>query len=352
MFLRNFWYAAAWPSEIADKPLARTICGEPIAMFRTGDGKIVALEDRCCHRNLPLSMGKVEGKNLRCGYHGLLFDRSGSCIEVPGQSQIPPGAQVRAYPLVEKWKLLWIWMGDPARVDEATIPNWFYMDHPDWLAAHGNDEKPLYMRCDWELNNDNLLDLSHVIYVHTETLGGANLDRFPIRTERFERMVSMKRFVLNVPPMPLFARYMNLSGNMDRWQESEITAPAHCIVDAGFAPHGQFRANEERTGVPLGFRALITATPETEDTSFMFYAQCRNFARDNAELTKKFIADFRGVFLEDILVMEAQQRVNSVHPEVSKIDINADAAHIAMRQLVRQLASLETGAKPRATAAE
>jgi phenylpropionate dioxygenase-like ring-hydroxylating dioxygenase large terminal subunit len=351
MFLRNFWYAAAWPSEIANGPLARTICGEPVVMFRATDGGSVALEDRCCHRNLPLSMGKVEGDNIRCGYHGLVFDRTGCCIEVPGQSQVPPGARVRAYPLVEKWKLLWIWMGDPALADEKAIPDWFYMDHPDWLAAHGNDEKPLYMRCNWELNNDNLLDLSHVIYVHTETLGGANLDRFPIRTDRYERMVSMRRFVQNVPPMPLFARYMNLSGNMDRWQESYITAPAHCVVDAGFAPHGQFAPNEQRATVALGFRALISATPETDTTSFMFYAQCRNFAKDNAELTKKFVADFRGVFLEDVSVMEAQQRVNSARPNAPMIDINADAPHLAMRQVVRRLAAAESASTARAAVA-
>ncbi len=356
MFLRNFWYVAAWPSEIGEAPLARTICGEPVAIFRTADGAYTALEDRCCHRNLPLSMGRIEGNRLRCGYHGLVFDTSGKCVEIPGQSQIPPAAEVRRYPLVERWKLLWIWMGDPARADESEIPDWYYLDHPDWLAAHGNEEKPLHMRCNWELNNDNLLDLSHVIYVHSETLGGANLDRFPIRTERGERDVSMRRFVQNVPPMPLFARYLGVSGNMDRWQESYITAPAHCIVDAGFAPHGQFEPYAARDGHALGFRPLITATPETEGTSFMFYAQCRNFALDNAELTKTMIGDFRGVFLEDVAVMEAQQRVNEARPDAPRIDINADAPHLAMRQVIRRLMAAEqaeaAGRGARASAAE
>ena len=77
MFLRNCWYVAAWAAEVGAAPLARTICGAPVALFRTGSGEAVALEDRCCHRNLPLSMGRVEGEALRCGYHGLLFDRDG-----------------------------------------------------------------------------------------------------------------------------------------------------------------------------------------------------------------------------------------------------------------------------------
>jgi phenylpropionate dioxygenase-like ring-hydroxylating dioxygenase large terminal subunit len=262
MFLRNYWYAAAWPSEIADKPLGRTICGESVAIFRTADGKVAALEDRCCHRNLPLTMGKIEGNNLRCGYHGLLFDRSGKCIEVPGQAQIPPGAEVRAYPLIEKWKLLWIWMGDPAKADEALIPDWYYMDHPGWVAAHGNDEKPLYMKCNWELNNDNLLDLSHVLYVHASTLGTGQLDRYPIQTERRPDSVRMSRWAPNVPTPPIFAKYLGFQPSVDRWQISDIYPPAHCTVDVGFAKPGEYGLNSDRSKA-MGFRPLITATPET-----------------------------------------------------------------------------------------
>jgi vanillate O-demethylase monooxygenase subunit len=207
------------------------------------------------------------------------------------------------------------------------------------------------MRCNWELNNDNLLDLSHVVYVHAETLGGANLDHFPIRTERSERKVSMKRFCFNVPPTPLFARYLNLEENtMDRWSESEIVAPSHCVVDASFAPPGMFAPGQERRDAPVGFRALITATPETETTSFMFYAQCRNFAKDDAELTRVFVKDFRGVFFQDIAVMEAQQRVYSARPDAPRIDVNGDASQLAMRALIQRLAAQERQKTGRAAA--
>ena len=93
MFLRNCWYVAAWESEVTPgATFARTICGDPVVMFRDASGTAHALEDRCCHRNLPLSMGKIEGSGLRCGYHGLKFDCTGTVIEVPGQTQVPPGA--------------------------------------------------------------------------------------------------------------------------------------------------------------------------------------------------------------------------------------------------------------------
>ena len=92
MFLRNAWYVAAWSGEVADAPLARTLLGEPVVLFRVEDGAPVALQDRCCHRQLPLSMGKVVGSEIQCGYHGLRFDAEGRCNHVPGQSAVPPGA--------------------------------------------------------------------------------------------------------------------------------------------------------------------------------------------------------------------------------------------------------------------
>src|SRR2546423_7561339 len=123
MFLRNSWYVAARSAEVARKPLARILLNEPVALYRKEDGTPVALEDRCCHRQLPLSMGKLEGDDLRCGYHGLKFAPSGQCIEIPGQASIPPQARVRAYPLVERYRWLWIWMGAPERADPKLIPN-------------------------------------------------------------------------------------------------------------------------------------------------------------------------------------------------------------------------------------
>jgi phenylpropionate dioxygenase-like ring-hydroxylating dioxygenase large terminal subunit len=159
MFLRNSWYVAAWDREIGRPPLARMILGEPIVFYRQEDGRPVALEDCCCHRHLPLSLGRLEGDTLRCGYHGLRFDAGGRCVEIPGQAQIPPDAAIRSYPLVERLNWVWIWMGDPKRADPELIPNWWWADHPDWACA-----KPdmLPVACNCQLINDNLLDVTHL----------------------------------------------------------------------------------------------------------------------------------------------------------------------------------------------
>jgi phenylpropionate dioxygenase-like ring-hydroxylating dioxygenase large terminal subunit len=341
MFLRNCWYVAGWDSEVGREPMARTVTGIPVILYRTENGDAVALEDRCCHRNLPLSQGRVEGDAIRCGYHGLKFDRTGACIEIPSQRTIPTGARVRSFPLVEKFRLLWIWMGDAAQIDESLIPNWHPLADPKMAVAVGNNGKPLYMRCNWELNNDNLLDLTHVVYVHSGTLGGDGLDRFPIKTERHARGVNMTRWIPDTKPIPLFAQYLNYTGTVDRWQGTEAFVASHCTIDAGFTPAGLIGPDGDRdSGIRL--RALITATPETATTSFMFYAQCRNFALDDKELSDRVVTDFRRVFLEDVAVMEGQERNAAALPGAPTIDINIDAPPLAMRRLVRQFIAEET----------
>ena len=102
MFVRNAWYVAAAREEISEKPLARTLLNDPVVIFRYGEGQIAALEDRCCHRGAPLSLGNTTERGIRCGYHGMEFDREGACIEIPGQQVIPKRARVTSYPMVEK----------------------------------------------------------------------------------------------------------------------------------------------------------------------------------------------------------------------------------------------------------
>ncbi|MEL0113624.1 MAG: Rieske 2Fe-2S domain-containing protein, partial [Rickettsiales bacterium] len=120
-YLKNRWYVAALAQDLKDRPLAASLMGEPIVFYRNSAGKAVALEDRCAHRQAPLSLGTVDGNRLRCGYHGFEFDGSGACVRVPTQTQIPPTACVRAYPVRERQGFLHVWMGDPATADESLI---------------------------------------------------------------------------------------------------------------------------------------------------------------------------------------------------------------------------------------
>ena len=125
------WYVAGFSSEIQDQPIGRTFLNQKVVLFRTGGGEIAALEDRCCHRSLPLSCGTVEAHGVRCGYHGLLYAPSGQCLEIPGQERIPPKARVRSYQVVEKDRIVWIWMSrDDGSVPAVEPPDYPHHDDP------------------------------------------------------------------------------------------------------------------------------------------------------------------------------------------------------------------------------
>lgn len=133
MFIKNAWYVAARPEEIGRTPLRRLICNEPIVFYRTRSGDPVALADRCIHRRMPLSAGRVVDDDLQCGYHGFRYDSSGKCVWIPTQEHIPSRACVRGYKLVERFGFTWIWMGDPDRADESLLPVMPGLDQEGWI---------------------------------------------------------------------------------------------------------------------------------------------------------------------------------------------------------------------------
>ncbi len=342
MFLRNAWYVAAWDSEVGQQPLARKLLGEPVVLFRTGDGSAVALEDLCCHRQMPLSLGSVIGDELQCGYHGLRFDATGACVAVPGQTQVPPGAAVRSFPVIERHGWVWIWMGEAPRADAALIPDWWWMDHPDWRVVRGNDGRPLHIKCHYELVTDNLLDLSHLSFVHADTIGAESIPDYPVRTARNADGITMTRLIPNEAPAPLYKMAGGFSGNVDRWQIVETMVPGCCDVDVGSAEVGSGVLEGNR---PQGvaFHALSAVTPETATTTHQFYAHPRMFALDSEEMDEVYRVDFKRVFMEDVEMMEAQQTVFDRDPERALIDINVDGPGLAMRALLAERIAAETG---------
>jgi vanillate O-demethylase monooxygenase subunit len=252
--------------------------------------------------------------------------------------------------VIERWNFVWLWMGDAAKRDESLLPGWQCIDDPKLTTTMGNGCQALPMKCNWELNNDNLLDLIHVVYVHPGTLGGVGLDSNPVTTERLTNGVHMMRWSAHVEPVPLLAKLAGFNSPVsDRWQATLCELPSHCTIDAGFAEAGKLDRHGDRDqGVRL--RALITATPETETTSFMFYAQSRNFATGNDEVSKRFIQQIRAIFDQDIAVMEGQQRINSMLPDAPRIEIRCDVPVVAMHRLVMQAAAREC-AEPAAASA-
>ena len=328
MFLKNSWYVAAWDREVTRGLLARTFLGEPVVLYRRQDGAPVALENRCCHRQLPLSMGKIEGDGLRCGYHGLKFDASGKCVEIPGQDSVPPQARVRAYPVVEKFRWIWIWMGDPASADPALIPNWWWADHEDWAFTR---PEMIHVRCNYQLIADNVLDVTHLAYVHASSIGAPSITEFPGSVERGERLVRFTRRIKDRPPPPMYKEAGGFAGNVDRWQIVEHTPPCFSVNFAG--------CEDRQTKIEL--MALSAPTPETAKTTHYFFGFTRNFGLNDARAEEMFSAGMVKVFNEDIPILEAQQRALDANPGAPRIDIKVDAAPLAARRMLDAMIAKE-----------
>ena len=337
MFLRNAWYAAIWSKDLTDAPLARTIVGDDLVLYRGASGQAVTLADRCCHRAAPLSRGKVAGDFLQCGYHGLKFDPAGQCVEVPMQPAVPPGTHVRSYPVVEKWNVVWVWMGDPLKADEAAIPSLPWLASPDWKLEPGY----LHIAANGQLLVDNLLDFSHVSHLHPRTLAGDPRESTtPVQTERSAEGIRVGRWMLDFVPPPIFKRAGGFNGNVDRWQFANWRAPATIYMEVGAAPTG--------TGAPQGDRskglsiwATHLITPETDTSCHYHFGWARDFKRDDPEMSKMIYEGTLATFLEDKTMIEAQQRKLAGATLDGLIDINADIAQLQARRILADLIARE-----------
>ena len=331
MFIKNTWYVAAWDHEVtADGLFARTIAGTPVLMYRTSEGELVALQDRCCHRGAPLSVGRREGDCVRCMYHGLKFNASGQCVEAPAQKRIPPQAIVRKFPVVQQHRWIWIWMGDPDRADAAQIPETPWLNHPDWRGRDGY----IHYDVNYLYNCDNLLDFSHLPFVHTTTLGGsADYADYAPKVERLANGVGITRWAFNTDPPPFVAALKPEWGKVDRWNIYNFTIPAILLMDSGVAPVGLGAAEGNREGA-AEFRGCQAITPETENSTHYFFSHPHNFSIDKPNVTRSIHQAVVTAFDEDRAIIVAQHKNLQLDPEFKMVPFSMDSALSQFRWVV------------------
>lgn len=349
MFIRNCWYVIAWSHEVgADVLFTRTVLGEPILLMRKQDGSLSALQDRCCHRLLPLSRSAREGDAVRCGYHGLKFDCAGQCVEVPGMERVPSYLKIKSYPVIEKNRWIFVWMGDPDRADEALLPNNFANDDPQWCNKPGymHYEVPYLLIC------DNLLDFSHLSYVHANTLGGSpeiarsrqKIDRLLIPDGR-QVGLKVSRRVSDVPPSPYWKSFRDgLRDEMyERWFDYDFVLPGTLLMDSGGRPIAA-PDDEART---VRLLSCQTLTPETETSTHYFFQQsCQRADFERApETVDRMYATLVRAFHEDHDTITAQYRALQATPELKMHAVPPfDGALGHFRGLVEQWVAAESAA--------
>ena len=348
MFLRNCWYAAAWQWEVAATgKLARTILEEPILLFRGESGATFALDNRCCHRSAPLSQGRIEGDCIRCMYHGMKFGPDGVCVEIPGQERISSNHRVRSYPLVEKGGLLWIWMGDPARADANDIPDYAPLSDPGWTGLP--QEAYLHYQANWLLIVDNLADFSHLAFVHTNTLGGSESYAYESTAQVFEKLDRGFRFVRwhkeSAPP-PYHVK-VSPEGDrpVDRRNDVSMLIPGVFFMETTFAPVGWDPDASDLTEVRQ-YRNCQYMTPETRSTTHFFWNYLRDFRHDDAAVSESLRDSLLEGFMEDKVIIEAQQQLLQSGPPFQPRSLQADAAFTWFRQTLDRLIADERASNP------
>lgn len=340
MFLRNYWYVAAMPDELADGALlGRWILGEPVLLYRTGGGNVTAMADICPHRSARLSSGERDGDAVRCLYHGLEFGADGHCMRVPGQEGTPSsGLRVEPYPVVEKWKLIWVWMGTAEDADEALIPDFHWNDDPEWYPVGAY----MHLACHYQLLADNLMDLSHEAYVHRGTIGTDAVSETPATAARNGETVTVERIMPGCPAPPFYQKLKGYSGLIDRMHRIVFSPPATIVIESKSTPSDEIGpANDQDGG--LEYRVLCAITPESDNTTHFFWAVPRNFNPEQ-RVTDLMYKGSKAVFEEDIDVLNRQQEVlTRVGTPGAWQNIHSDAGAVYARRVVEELLAVEAG---------
>jgi phenylpropionate dioxygenase-like ring-hydroxylating dioxygenase large terminal subunit len=335
MFVRNNWYVAAWDHEVTRGLKRRIILDEPVVLYRRDDGTAVALEDRCCHRQAPLSMGKLKGNIVECPYHGLQFDSTGKCVRIPSQEKIPPSAKVRSYPLVEKNHWVWIWTGDPARADPALIEDFHWLDDPAWRYG-GNY---LHVDANYLLLVENLLDTTHLTFLHPTTLGTDAFARSELDVKREGDRITVARWLMNELPAPFHKQMGDFPDGVkvDRWQIAQFGPPCFVKLAVGSEQGGTgARDVPDRGKRWMNMYNLNAITPETEKTAHYFFAQAYNFKLGERWISDMLAKQVHDIFLEDMAMVKAQQVNMDLGPS-PVVNLGQDKGWVAMRQIVERL---------------
>jgi len=334
MFLQDYWYAVAWDHEIRRSPFGRIVCGEPIVLYRQTSGALSAFEDCCPHRLLPLSKGFLQGEHLVCKYHGLRFDQGGECVWMPGQEGIHKEAKLRIYPVAEKHRFVWVWIGDPGLADEKRIPDLSWCSDPNWIFEGSTYQ----LKCNYQLLVDNLMDLSHETFVHPSSIGQHEILEAPIKVTSDATSVRVTRWMHNIDPPPFWAANLRSFAKCDRWQICNFTLPANVMIDVGVALAGTGAPDGDRSKGVTGI-VVNLMTPESETSTWYHWGMVRNFQTDDRGLTFRIRDGQAAVFAEDTEILEAQQENILRRPDRELLNFKIDAGGVNARRIIeRELA--------------
>lgn len=329
--IRNAWYVVALSDEVTREPRARDVMGTSVVMYRSEAGDAIVLANRCCHRSFPLAHGKVEGDCIRCGYHGLRYDRSGQCVEIPMQDVVPKTVKIRAFPVIERGPFIWVWFGDAALADESLMP------HPSWLGHEDWDMYVGYLKIagSYVHLHENLLDLSHLSFLHETTFGTPEYARAPVEMQLDKGIEVWRRVECQLPD--IYAVPLQWRGQkVLRSSGSQYVAPG-LHVNTGILKNLEIPESEQDPLATIKVAQIITPISNTE--THYWFAGCRNFVRGRTDIDAFMKQAQLAAFAEDQVAIEHANRLleTDTAGASAEVFIPTDAAGIAMRRELHKL---------------
>ena len=345
-FVRNRWYIAAFADEVSRKPIERTFLGVPVALYRKEDGVAVAMYGICPHRYYPLALGHVDGDALVCGYHGFTFDADGKCIRIPAQST-GAGFCQPTYPVFERGPLIWIWMGDRDACDPALVPPYedFGLDQPGWRES---SHTYFHIAGRHQLLIDNLMDLTHIAFLHTQIAVGGAFVKTKLEPEQRAHSYQLRR--PSRTPWTgfhelLYTAAAKFEGLSDMASITDFYGP-ELIRTSG--PITSAIEGLDRVPDAIGKMWILHGiTPETDRTTHYFGLNTRDFRLEDASLDEALRQATTGVRQQDVDAVEAiEARLEQARSVQSELLSRADAPADRVRKMIQAMLDHEASPSP------
>jgi vanillate O-demethylase monooxygenase subunit len=337
-FIRNAWYVACFSRELSPgTPFARRILGENVLLYRKTDGMVAAMKDRCPHRSFPLSLGRIDGDDIVCGYHGIRFGADGACKHVPTQPSVPRALQVLTFTVEETTPIVWIWMGDTQIARQTPLPSAPWMlEGSGWAASSDY----LKVEASYVFLHENLVDLSHLTFLHANTFGTPDYATAPYETEVTDEAIVVRRTVQPTRLPPVYADPLGMRGvAAARIVTSTFVSPGLSI--SAVVLRNLEQPESERTDHHIRTAQLVT--PCDRGTVHYHFVVARDFVTNDAEVSEFILKSIKAAFAEDVFALESIARVRQEDGDAhfTEKSVASDRAGVMLRRRLQALAALE-----------